>query len=145
MLFKEMAALDHDCIVFNWECSSAYSGQTFPEGNDKVMKLVSYILKGKHMAMFSDFSLKALIASWDENILGPNPFRKMGQEFSETVHLRFDPNTLKESPSAQLQSVGDLSEGGLCNVHCLGGTIIYSIDAKKTDHNKYKLQVLTVA
>lgn len=77
-----MASLDADCIVFNWECSSGYSEQTFPEGADKVMKLVSLIIKGKHMAMFSDFSLKALIASWSESLLGPNPFKKMGQEFS---------------------------------------------------------------
>ena len=27
-----------------------------------------------HMIMFSDFSLKALIAEWDPKILGPNPF-----------------------------------------------------------------------
>lgn len=59
--------------------------------------------------------------------------------------MKFDPETLKESPSAQLQSVGDLSEGGKCNVHCLGGTIIYSVDMSKTDHKDYKLEVLTVA
>jgi hypothetical protein len=29
------------------------------------------------MAMFSDFSLKALIAEWDENLMGPNPFVKI--------------------------------------------------------------------
>lgn len=140
-----MAALEPDCIVFNWECSSGYTSQTFPEGADKVMKLVDYVIKGKHMAMFSDFSLKALIANWSEALLGPNPFQKMSQEFSDTVQLRFDPHILKESPSAQLQSVGDLSEGGLCNVHCLGGTIIYSLNKKNTDTNRYRLEILTVA
>jgi hypothetical protein len=29
------------------------------------------------MAMFSDFSLKALIAEWDEHLMGPNPFVKI--------------------------------------------------------------------
>lgn len=103
------------------------------------MKLVTQILKGKHMAMFSDFSLKALIEEWDQSILGPNPFKRMTSEFSSTVQLKFDPETLKHSPSAQLQSVGDLSDGGKCNVHCLGGTIIYSVDMKKTDHKAYNL------
>lgn len=28
------------------------------------------------MAMFSDFSLKALIADWNSELLGPNPFIK---------------------------------------------------------------------
>lgn len=32
-----------------------------------------------HMCMFSDFSLKALIAQWDSNILGPNPFAKVSE------------------------------------------------------------------
>lgn len=145
MLFGEMAALEPDCVVFNWECSSGYTGGTFPEGKDSVMKLLGYIVRGRHMAMFSDFSLKALIAGWSEGVLGPNPFKKMSSEFSETVHLRFDPGTLRESPSAQLQSVGDLSEGGLCNVHCLAGTIVYSLAKQNTDHKKYRLEVLTVA
>ena len=30
------------------------------------------------MAMFSDFSLKALIGDWDDGYLGPNPFLKVG-------------------------------------------------------------------
>lgn len=41
------------------------------------MKLVEYVIKGKHMAMFSDFSLKALIDHWDAKVLGPNPFKRM--------------------------------------------------------------------
>lgn len=59
------------------------------------MKLVAHVIQGKHMAMFSDFSLKALISQWDEHILGSNPFKKMSTEFSETVVLKFDPATLK--------------------------------------------------
>ncbi len=32
----------------------------------------------KFLCMFSDFSLKALIGQWDQSILGPNPFKKVG-------------------------------------------------------------------
>jgi hypothetical protein len=35
------------------------------------------------MVMCSDFSLKALIGNWNENLLGPNPFIKIG-EFGES-------------------------------------------------------------
>lgn len=145
LLFKEISQLEPDCVVFNWECCSGYCNQTFSEGAEKVMKLLGFIIKAKHMAMFSDFSLKALITQWDDKTLGSNPFHKMASEFGETAILKFDPEVLKESPSAQLQSVGDLSEGGKCNVHCLGGTIVYSVNMKNTDHNHYKLQILTVA
>lgn len=30
-------------------------------------------------------------------------------------------------------------------MHCLGGTIVYSVDPKKIDNKRYRLQVLTVA
>lgn len=59
------------------ECSSGYSGQKFTEGRTLVMEFLQYILGKGYMAMFSDFSLKALIAEWDSNILGPNPFVKV--------------------------------------------------------------------
>jgi hypothetical protein len=40
-----------------------------------VFKLLKLIIDRKYMAMFSDFSLKALIQSWkDAYGLGPNPF-----------------------------------------------------------------------
>jgi hypothetical protein len=58
--------------------------------------------------------------------------------------IRFKPSDLKECPSAQLQTVGDMAESGICNVEAMGGTIVYSVDQSKIKHNKYKLQVLTV-
>ena len=58
--------------------------------------------------MFSDFSLKALVEQWKPKILGPLPFKKVN-EYTGNVVLKFDPETLKNSPSAQLQLVGTLS------------------------------------
>jgi len=139
-----MAELDPDCTVFNWECSSGYSTGIFPEGAENVLKLVSYLLNKGHMVMFSDFSLKALIPNWNAKILGPNPFVRLPGDFGGTALLKFDPIALKESPSAQLQSVGDLSVNGNCNVQCPGGTITYTINRKAADTKTYELQVLTV-
>jgi hypothetical protein len=96
-----------------------------------------------HMVMFSDFSLKALIAQWDSKILGPNPFCKVS-EHGGNFTLEFDCNKLKECPSAQLQIIGDMAAEGHCNVNALGGTIVYGVDIKKSDTDMYKLQVLTV-
>lgn len=50
----------------------------FPEGAEHVMKFLKIILDRGHMAMFSDFSLKALIAQWKAEVLGPNPFKQVG-------------------------------------------------------------------
>jgi hypothetical protein len=42
------------------------------------MEFLKFIIDAGHMAMFSDFSLKALIKEWDANLLGKNPFVKIG-------------------------------------------------------------------
>lgn len=96
------------------------------------------MLNAKHMCMFSDFSLKALINEWDVEVMGKNPFVKTG-ETSREVALRFQAGILKECPSAQLQLVGDLAEGGMCNIHCLGGTILYSVNKANIDEEQYAL------
>lgn len=59
-----MNKVDPDCVVFNWECCSGYSGSEFHEGADLLFKFVKAVLNRGHMAMFSDFSLKALIGQW---------------------------------------------------------------------------------
>jgi hypothetical protein len=41
------------------------------------------------MAMFSDFSLKALIKNWKVDILGPNPFLKVG-ETGTPIKMKFN-------------------------------------------------------
>ena len=101
------------------------------------------IIDAGHMAMFSDFSLKALIAQWDEKLLGTNPFVKIGETAGD-VQLFFKAAALKECPSAQLQIVGDMSEGGHCNLHTLGQTIVYTVNPQKVDKDAYRLDILTI-
>jgi hypothetical protein len=86
--------VDADCVVFNWECSSGYSNEQFPEGNQKLMSFLKLIIGKGHMAMFSDFSLKALINAWDVSILGINPFKRTGV-FTGVTTLKFKPAVLK--------------------------------------------------
>lgn len=76
-----------------------------------VFAFLKKIIDLGYMAMFSDFSLKALINKWDSEALGSNPFEMVGIHEGECV-LKFRPGDLKECPSAQLQLVGDLSEEG---------------------------------
>ena len=49
-------------------------------------------------------------------------------ETSSPFELRFKSGVLKECPSAQLQSVGDLAEEGKCHVATMSGTIVYTVD-----------------
>jgi len=93
--------------------------------------------------MVSDFSLKALIADWRVDLLGPNPFVKVG-EFGDSFKLSFDPVALAKTSSSQLQKVGEMCAKGDAVVKAMGSTICYTIDPKKAAHNAYQLEVLSV-
>lgn len=77
-LFENICSVEADCVLFNWECSSGYASCQFPEGAENLFKFVKIVLDRGHMAMFSDFSLKALIENWKEEYIGPNPFKRIG-------------------------------------------------------------------
>lgn len=141
-LVTDIRQVQPDSVVFNWECCSGCCREHFPDGA-VVMNLVKHILDQGHMVMFSDFSLKALIKEWKEDLLGPNPFKKVS-EFGGTFQLRFDPEMLQECPSAQLQKLGELAGDGKAHLHAMGGTIAFSVDWTKADCSAYNCQVLTV-
>jgi len=42
--------------------------------------MIKFFVDKGFFLMFSDFSLKALIKQWQENIMGPNPFVKIGKK-----------------------------------------------------------------
>jgi hypothetical protein len=43
-----------------------------------------------------------------------------------------------------LQIVGEMAEGGKCNIEAISGTIVYCVNSDNLKHNIYSLQVLTV-
>lgn len=73
-MLEEISQVSKKCVVFNWECCSEYINSYFDEGVADVMEFTKLIIDKGFMAMYSDFSLKALINCWDEKILGPLPF-----------------------------------------------------------------------
>jgi hypothetical protein len=138
----DIQAVQADSVVFNWECCSGCSSDHL-ECSAEVMKLVKHLLDRGHMVMFSDFSLKALIQHWKEELLGPNPFVKVS-EFGGKFQLRFNAATLCESPSAQLQKLGELASDGKAELHALPSTIAFSVKWSKADCSAYQCKVLTV-
>eukprot|EP00930_Biecheleria_cincta_P080965 TRINITY_DN694_c0_g1_i2.p1 TRINITY_DN694_c0_g1~~TRINITY_DN694_c0_g1_i2.p1 ORF type:complete len:624 (-),score=91.78 TRINITY_DN694_c0_g1_i2:199-2070(-) len=141
-LVADVTEVQPDSVVFNWECCSGCCGEHFQNGA-VVMNLVKHLLDRGHMVMFSDFSLKALIKEWRDDLLGLNPFIKVS-EFGGTFQLRFDPAMLQGCPSAQLQKLGELASDGKAHLHAMGGTIAFSVDWTKADCSAYSCQVLTV-
>lgn len=128
-LAVDLALVEPDCVVFNWECCSGCSSDHFstPSG-DSPLQLIAFLLSRGFMVMVSDFSLGALIKEWDTTLLGPNPFVKVG-EFGDTMQLGFEPVTLAAcDESAQLQVLGELCHTGEAQVHALGGTKAYAVD-----------------
>jgi len=143
-LMADIALVDNDCVVFNWECCGGCSDSGLPEGTaDAALELMEALLSRGSMVMVSDFSLKGLIKDWRTDLFGPNPFVKLGV-FDRSFKLSFDPSTLANSTSNQLQKVGELCHKGEAVVEANADTIAYTVDMKKTQHNAYEVQVLTV-
>lgn len=121
--------VDPDCVVLNWECCGGYFSKTFPEGVNKLFYFLKKVIDRGHMAMFSDFSLMALVNEWkDKYELGPNPFVQTSHHTGDFI-IKFKAAHLKECPSAQLQTVGDMADKEMCHVMAAGGTIVYCVDS----------------
>ena len=128
-MMASVKEVDPDCVVLNWECCGGYANKEFGEGADKLFYFLKKVIDRGHMAMFSDFSLKALVKNWkDKYELGPNPFVETGGH-TGNFQVKFSSAVLKECPSAQLQIIGDMVEDGSCNVLAAGGTIVYSVNS----------------
>jgi hypothetical protein len=123
------------------EHSHAYS---FPDKQSTNDCLREFIKRGYYI-MFADFSLKALINEWNEEILGPNPLVNIGCNNSKMM-LEFDPEQLKNCESVQLQSVGKICPKGELKLSCMSETIVVGLDKTKIEDQKiYKYETLTIA
>lgn len=146
-LVEDVGKLEASSVVFNWECCSACSDESFGTAAETrvVLDLMQLLLGRGHMVMCSDFSLKALIRQWSEPHLGPNPFVKVG-ECQGHLQLRFDAARVAACPSAQLQRAGDLCERGRAQVEALAGTVVFTVDGSVLPQaiGTYALEVLTV-
>lgn len=145
-LCENIEAVLPNSVVFNWECCGGCSERGFTSGTSQAtLELIEHVVTRGSMVMCSDFSLKALIADWQPDLLGPNPFVNIGG-FNSGFKLHFDPKVLAECPSAQLQKVGELCvDSGTADVKAMSDTLAYTVDAGKASTPAYALEVLTVA
>lgn len=150
-LLENLQKVPAEKVVFNWECCSCCSErgfQTFgaPSCSEATLKLAKLALDRGYMVMFSDFSLKALIGSWNSDYFGPKPFQQTGG-CSGQIRLNFDPETLKKCSSKQLAKVGELCEEGKAVIHAASNTIVYQLlpsAAQEAERSQaYRLEVLT--
>jgi hypothetical protein len=143
-LIEDISQVDSNCVLFNYECcSTCDDGKVTQDPYPlDIISMTKHCLDKGYMVMFSDFAVKMLIKIWNEDILGPNPLVNIG-ECSGNVKLEFDTKVLKDSPSKQLQMVGELSDKGIANVHALGGTIVIGHDMGKLSNANFNFSVLT--
>jgi len=76
-MLSDLQAVDGDCVVFNFECCSGCDEKTFPYQHI-AHDFVHTLLEQQWLVVFSDFSLKWLIANWEERRFGKNPFVRVG-------------------------------------------------------------------
>merc|ERR1711879_51122 len=77
---------------------------------------------------------------------GPNPFMKMSVECNEQFQLDFIPAELQnEEVPQQLQVVGELcADQGKAVVSAMSDTIVYTVNPRRAETQRYALKVLTV-
>jgi len=143
-LLSNIASVDKDSVLFNWECCSLWSTREYKFEPSITVEFMSFLLKRGHMVMCSDFAVKSLINDWNELLLGPKVFTNLGC-CRDAIALKFKSSELKNCPSPQLNIVGDLCPDGKACIHALDSTVIVGIDQTKSDTNTFKLNVLTIA
>ena len=145
---QEVLSVDGDCFLLNLECCGCCSESGFrvQAADDKaaLWELLEFAIQRGSMAMASDFSLKAMIADWNENVLGPNPFVRKERECGQSFELSFDPEVLKACPSAQLAAVGELCEKDAKAVsHAMSGTVVFGLAEPAPATTAFQLQTLS--
>eukprot|EP00930_Biecheleria_cincta_P024120 TRINITY_DN17306_c0_g1_i1.p1 TRINITY_DN17306_c0_g1~~TRINITY_DN17306_c0_g1_i1.p1 ORF type:complete len:385 (+),score=72.28 TRINITY_DN17306_c0_g1_i1:79-1233(+) len=165
-LLEDINSVHPDSVTLNWECCGGCSESGFPscsvaqpshgrarsrfggtgQTTSPTMQLMGLAVRRGFTVMCSDFSLKALIAEWSEEQLGPNPFVKLQEECDHQFQLDFVPSDLQnEEVPQQLQVVGELcSERGSATVSAMSGTIVYTVNPRRSSTGTYDLKVLTV-
>jgi len=142
-LLNCIAQVDRESVVFNFECCSNCTEGGLGSGSEDIIPLLDLIIQRGNVAVFGDFSLKGLIHDWSVKLLGPNPFLNIGS-CDSYLTLNFNPADLIACSNAQLQTVGRMCDTGLANLHALGGTIVYTLNPKRTPTKLYELKVLTI-
>lgn len=152
-LLDDINSVAADSVTFNWECCGACGPHGFGRGRRRgqvgpsaTMQLVGHALQRGFTVMVSDFSLKALLSEWSEELLGANPFVKLPSSCDHQFQLDFFPEHLKnDEVPQQLQVVGELcAADGRAVVSAMSDTIVYTINPKRPQTDAYQLRVLTV-
>jgi len=137
-IVKEIKDLDPENVLFNLECCSG-----FQDGFHRDLYMFfKFCLDRGYMLMFSDFAMKGLLKTWNKKLLGPCPFVNL-KTCDDLIDLKFEPNSLKESPSSQLEMVGNLCESGECSINVSPETIVFGVD-QSTTSDLYDVEVMTI-
>ena len=116
-LVEDIRSVPADSVTFNWECCGACSDKGFRQGSrasarsrsrrlisassSSTVDLIAFALQSGFSVMCSDFSLKALISEWSEELLGPNPFTRLPGTCDDQFQLEFFPEHLKNEDVPQ--------------------------------------------
>ena len=114
-LVQDIRSVAADSVTFNWECCAACDDKGFCTRATRAhrsrtssslspsptMLFMAFALQSGFSVMCSDFSLKALLAEWSEELLGPNPFVRLPGSCDRQFQLDFFPEHLKSEDVPQ--------------------------------------------
>jgi hypothetical protein len=146
-LLRDFDKLDGKSIMVYFECCAFLTGNE-PKFSSTIMSLISYLLfEKKCFILFSDFSLKTLISSWNEETFGLNPFVRYEDLKTGEVKITFEKEKFKNSNLKQLQVISDLvstnEEIGNISIKVLEDTISFGFKEELLNTEFYNIEILS--
>jgi hypothetical protein len=71
----DVARAEAPSVLLNFECCGGCTERGFAQGQEDVYRLVQYFVKHSHICSFGDYSTKALIGTWKEEVFTTIMFR----------------------------------------------------------------------
>lgn len=146
-LLRDFDKLEGKNIMVYFECCGFLTGNDC-EFSPTSMSLILYLLfEKKCFILFSDFSLKALINSWNEEMFGLNPFIRYDDFKKGEIKISFEKEKFKNSNLKQLQVISELvstkEEIGNISVKVLEETISFGFKEELLNTESYNIEILS--
>lgn len=146
-LLRDLKKINGKNIMVYFECCSFFCSNDYKFPSETI-SLISYLIfEKKCFVLFSDFSLKALINCWNEEIFGLNPFIRYDDLKIGHVKIIFEKEKFKNSNLKQLQVISELvsTEEEIGNIYLkvLEETISFGIKEELLNTEFYNIQILS--
>ena len=145
-LMDDLEKVKPENVMIYFECCSYFESVGYKFTNNCIKLIEYFIFNKKYLILCADFSLKALINSWDVELFGPNPMTRCADITEQQIEIEFEKDKFTSSGLKQLQVISGLVDSdnnkGEISLHVLDKTISYKLNRENDD--KYEINILSI-